>query len=164
MENLRDLFFSGRFNNTFPYDLPNVGKVIEVIEQNGENSFSYIKGTVTHDGEYGISTPRGVIIKSLINDVYREDHEDEIEINNESKWRYPDMYNSQLKHKILQRKIVQRGVPSLKALASRQLTSSEIESIRSHTTALGNPINGPIGGKKRKSRRKQTLRRCLTNF
>jgi len=29
MENLRDLFFSGRFNNTFPDDLPIIGRVIE---------------------------------------------------------------------------------------------------------------------------------------
>ena len=42
MENLRDLFFSGRFNNTFPDDLPIIGRVIEVIEHNG-NSFSYMK-------------------------------------------------------------------------------------------------------------------------
>jgi len=157
MENLRDLFFSGRFNNTFPDDLPIIGRVIEVIEHNG-NSFSYMKGIVTYDGEYSLSSPTGIIIKSLIDNVYREDHEDEVELN-DSKWRYPDMYNAQLKHKILQRKIVQRGIPSLKTLATRQLSSNEMNAVRTHTNALGERGGKKCKTKTRKCKTRKTLRK-----
>jgi hypothetical protein len=98
-----DLFHSGRFNYTFPLNLPQVGKVIEVISQNSEHSFSYIKGTVIYEDDvYSVTSPKGIVIKSSINGIYREDHVDETELNY-SKWRYPDIYKDQILTHIINR-------------------------------------------------------------
>jgi hypothetical protein len=98
-----DLFYSGRFNNTFPRNLPQVGKVIEVISQNDENSFSYIKGTVIYEDDvYYVTSTNGIVIKSFINGTYREDHMDETELDY-SKWRYPDIYKDPILTHIINR-------------------------------------------------------------
>ncbi len=97
------LFYSNRFTNTFPRDLPTVGEVIEVISQNNETSFSYIKGTVTYEDDiYSVTSSKGILIKSSINGIYREDHVEETDLTY-SKWRYPDSYKEPILNHITNR-------------------------------------------------------------